>query len=342
VKVKRIVFAAREKVTVETAEADMKPAPSEVLIESAYTMLSQGTELAALTQTHSRSNIPEPPAWLKFPSVPGYLMGGTIVEKGSDVKGFEVGEKVVGEGNGCWNTHAQFVRQYAHPSWLVKVPAGITFQQAASAKLGSVAMYGLRVLGHEFGDTLCVFGLGVIGQIAVRYAAVAGFSRVVGVDPIPSRRAVASKVPGVTAVAPDDAAVAGDAKFLNEGFDCVIEASGNPKAFNQACMVARRRGKVSVVSAPHAPAEVRLYDQVMSRSLQIFGAHGSSQPGDITWNDRWNERRQKEFYMRLIAERRMDVAPIFTHDVPVDQAPALYEGVLRKPADYLGVVFKWK
>jgi hypothetical protein len=38
----------------------------------------------------------------------------------------------------------------------------------------------------------------------------------------------------------------------------------------------------------------------------------------------------------------MDVAPIFTHESPVEQAPALYEGVLRKPADYLGVVFDWK
>ena len=105
-KVNRIIFAARDQVATETVILDLTPGPHQVLIKTQLTMVSQGTELAGLRGTHTRSNIPNPPAWLCYPSVPGYLQVGTVEAVGKDVTGYAVGDRVIGEGGCCWNSHA--------------------------------------------------------------------------------------------------------------------------------------------------------------------------------------------------------------------------------------------
>ncbi len=343
-RINRIVFAARDRVEVDSINQDIALGPNQVLIESARSMISPGTELAALRGTHTRSHIPNPPAWLCYPSVPGYLMVGTIVDQGPAVKGFRVGDRVIGEGGGCWNSHCSHVVMGDDEKWLVKVPEGLTWEQAVTAKLGSIAMYGLRVLHHEYGENVAVLGLGLIGQITVRLCGLAGFGLVVGSDPVPERRRIASLAPQVTVVTPSAVADAwrGEAAGLHDGYDNVIEASGHPKAFLQACEIARLHGRISIVSAPHMPVELQLYDRVMNRSLQIFGAHGSSMAIALTARDRWNERRQKLLFLDLIARGQLDVLPLLTHHLPYSSAPEVYRGLIEKPSDYLGVVFRWQ
>ena len=102
-KTKRVVFAALNRVDVEEADFSATLAPKQMLVKTARSMVSQGTELAALTGTHSRAKDANPPAWLKFPSVPGYLAVGEVVELGSEVKTFAMGDRVIVEGDGCWN-----------------------------------------------------------------------------------------------------------------------------------------------------------------------------------------------------------------------------------------------
>lgn len=339
----RIVFAERNRVTTDTVETDLTVGPGQVLVETTRSMVSQGTELAALTETHSRSQEAERPAWLRFPSVPGYLMVGQVVQCGAGVKVLAAGDRVIAEGKGCWNSHVSHMVCDVS-DWLNKIPDGVTDDEAVMSKLASVAMYGVRVLEAEFGENVVVFGLGVVGQLATRFCSVGGFRRVVAVDPLANRRTIAQRVPGVTVVTPDDPRV-GEAMWgrsKTEGFDNVIEASGHPAAFKQALKVARILGKIAIPSAPHHPVEVKLYEDIMVKSLRIHGAHGSSQPGKPTHLDRWYEPRQKELFFQLVAEKRIEVASIISHRVSWKEAPAVYRGLLEKPGDYLGVVFEWK
>lgn len=342
-KVSRIVFAERNRVGVDAVEVDLAVGPGQVLVETSKSMVSQGTELAALTETHARSQEADRPAWLRFPSVPGYLMVGKVVACGSQVKALAVGDRIIAEGKGCWNSHVSHAVCDVS-DWLNKVPDGVTDEEAVMSKLASVAMYGVRVLEAEFGETVAVFGLGVVGQLAIRYCSVAAFRRIVAVDPLPKRREVAARVPGVTVVTPEDPAVGPDlwGRSRTEGFDNVIEASGHPAAFKQALKVARILGKIAIPSAPHKPVEIRLYDDVMNKSLKIRGAHGSSQPGSPTPLDRWSEPRQKDLFFQLVAAKRIEVASLISHRVSYREAPAIYKGLLEKPGDYLGVVFDWK
>ncbi len=341
-KIRRVVFAGLNRVEVDEVETDVTPASKQMVVRTVCSMVSQGTELAALTGTHSRAKDANPPAWLKFPSVPGYLAVGEVVEIGSEVKTFAAGDRVIVEGNGCWNSHASTIVAW-ESEWVTKIPAGVAYDEAVMSKLASVAMYGVRILHHEFGETVAIFGLGVVGQLAARFCSLAGFREVVAADPIGSRREVAATVPGVTVVAPDDARVgeAMAARSRTDGYDNVIEASGHPSGFAQALNVARIRGKIAVPSAPHQFVPIRLYDQVMHKSLQILGAHGSSQPSKPTVCDQWTEPRQKEWFLQLVARKRIEVKSIVSHRLSWSDAPAAYAGLLERPAEYLGVVFEW-
>lgn len=342
-KAQRIVFAARETVRIEEGPPPGPPGPGEVLVETACTMVSPGTELAALKGTHSRSGLPDAPAWLRYPSVPGYLACGTVAQAGAGVEGFRPGDRVVAEGPGVWNSHASHLLMDAADYRLQPIPEGVPFERAVTAKLGSIAMTAIRVLRPQLGETVAVLGLGVVGQIAARLALLAGAREVVGVEPIAARRRLAEQRPGIRTLAPEDGlleAVKVEGTEL-AGFDCVIEASGSPQAFLLACRIARLRGRVAVLSSPHRSFEIRLYDQIHSRGLQILGAHGqvlARTPGPA---DTWTDGRQRGLFMQLLAEGRIQVDPLFTHRVPFTEAPEIYRGLSREPGRYLGVLFYW-
>lgn len=343
-KVSKIVFAGKEKVEIREEEQDYRIKGNEVRIETTISMVSPGTELAALNGTHSKSQIAEPPAWLKYPSNPGYLMCGTIIEVGDTVRNLKKGDRVVGEGPGVWNSHASHLVMDSADWKIVPIADNVSFEEAVFTKMGSIAMTGPRVLHLNFGDTVVVMGLGLVGQIASRLSLLAGAGRVIGVDPLEKRRALISSFSGMTALAPDDkllssACVPGDRL---SGFDHIIEASGHPSAFLKACEIGRIRAKIAVLSSPHKHFEIRLYDHIHSKGLQVLGAHGFVLPFTPEVNDNWTDARQRRFFMQLMSEKRMDVTPLITHKVSFTQAPAMYKGLLSNPGDYLAVLFDWR
>jgi L-iditol 2-dehydrogenase len=341
--VDRIVFTGRGIVEIETGNFDTPLQPQEVLIETTCSLVSPGTELAALSGTHSKSGTKDAPAWLKFPSVPGYLVCGQIIEVGRDVTSVRVGQRVVGEGGGVWNSHCSHLVMDSTDSKLVPIADEVSDEEAVTTKLGSIAMTAPRVLHPQFGDTVVVFGLGLVGQIAARLAVLAGAGRVIAVDPFPERRRIVSHSPGVIAVDPEDPVLRAQGRPGDRlaGFDHVIEASGHPDAFLQACEIARVRGKIAVLSSPHRTLSLRLYDHIHSKGLQVLGAHGSVLPAQAEVGDRWTDGEQRRFFMQLLAEKRIDVNPLITHRVPFSQAAEMYRGLKEDPGHHLGVLFYW-
>ena len=342
-KIKRIIFASKGRAEIEESSLKKGLEPGEILIETACSMVSPGTEVAALKGTHSKSDLDDRPDWLKYPSVPGYLVCGEVVDTGSGVDRFKAGDRVVGEGAGVWNSHCSHLVMESTDYKVVPIAPNVSFEEAVTTKMGSIAMTGPRVLHPELGDSMVVMGLGVVGQIAARLCVLAGAGQVVGVDPLPMRREIAAGSAGITAVAPEDpllsaAEVPGD-KLT--GFDHVIEASGHPDAFLQACRIARIRGRIAVLSSPHRTMEIRLYDTIHSKGLQILGAHGSVLPGSASVYGKWTDGAQRRFFMRLLEEKRVDVLPLFSHRVDHTRAPEVYRGLMDNPGEYLGVVFYW-
>src|SRR5690606_1436783 len=63
----------------------------------------------------------------------------------------------------------------------VRIPEGVSFEDAAYVTLGSIALQGVRVADVRLGESVAVIGLGLLGQLAVQILVAAG-CRVFGID----------------------------------------------------------------------------------------------------------------------------------------------------------------
>ena len=113
----------------------------------------------------------------------GYSLSGVVMEVGAGAEEFSVGQLVACAGN----EHALHSEINWVPTNLcVPVPDGVAAQVASFATVGAIALHGVRRCEAQLGDTACVIGLGLVGQIAVQLLSASGVT-VVGLDPVESR-----------------------------------------------------------------------------------------------------------------------------------------------------------
>ena len=91
----------------------------------------------------------------------GYCNVGTLIDKGSRTEGFEIGERVISNGQ-----HAEVVSVPYNLS--AKVPDKVSNEEAAFTVIASVALQGIRLVKPTLGETVVVTGLGPIGLITVQ------------------------------------------------------------------------------------------------------------------------------------------------------------------------------
>src|SRR6202161_3756777 len=106
----------------------------------------------------------------------GYSLCGVVTEVGSGAEEFKVGQLVACAGNEQ-ALHAEV--DWVPVNLCVPVPGGVDPRHAAFATVGAIAMHGVRRAEPQLGDTACVVGLGLVGQLVVRLLIAAGV-RVVG------------------------------------------------------------------------------------------------------------------------------------------------------------------
>ncbi len=113
----------------------------------------------------------------------GYSLCGEVVEVGRGAEEFHVGQLVAAAGNE-YALHAEY--NWVPVNMCVPVPRGVAPEHAAFSTVGAIAMHGVRQGEVQLGETACVIGLGLVGQLVVRLLAAAGV-RVVGLDVIEDR-----------------------------------------------------------------------------------------------------------------------------------------------------------
>ncbi len=234
---------------------------------------------------------------LDIGTVMGHEVLGEVVEAGSEVRSFSVGDRVVAPfstscgacfycrtgltarcargqlfgwvqgGLGLQGTQAELVRVPLAEGTLVRVPEGLDDAVALLAgDILSTAAFGADLAGVGRGDLVVVVGCGPVGLLAVRAALERGAREVVAVDRVPSRLAVAEAF-GATPVHFE----VGDPHALvrerseGRGADRAIEAAGSPEATRLAAELLRPGGSLAAVGVhtePHlalSPAEI--YDR---------------------------------------------------------------------------------
>ncbi|MCC6905227.1 MAG: bi-domain-containing oxidoreductase [Anaerolineae bacterium] len=366
---KQVFFDGKGKLLVEDVPAPAVP-PGGALVEVAYSLISSGTETTqatgggsligkALAQPEligravqlalreglsftARAVQDISATW--FPA--GYSSAGTIRAVGPGLEeGFQAGDRVACSGAGAAN-HAHYNAVPAN--LMARIPEGVSERDAAFTTLGAIALQGVRRAEVTLGETVVVIGLGLIGQLTAQILAAAG-CRVIALDLIPERMALAEKLAQAVPLDPAADAVAQVMRITNGiGADkvllCAATRSSDPT--NLAFRLCRERGRVVMVGAMGMELERtefynRELDFVISRSSgpgrydRRYEQRGVDYPVGYV---RWTEQRNMEAFLQLIASGRLDVAPLATAEFPVEQASAAYQLV---KAGSLGVILSY-
>jgi S-(hydroxymethyl)glutathione dehydrogenase/alcohol dehydrogenase len=249
----------------------------------------------------------------------GHEGTGTVLEVGGAVTKVKAGEKVVLswiKGNGIeaggavydWDgkkVNAGGVTTFQRhavvsENRLTLLPAGLPMDVAVllgcAAPTGMGAVY--NVLRVQPGDAVVVFGTGGIGLNALMAASLAGAMPVIGVDPNPTRRALA-RIYGATHVLDATGDVIAEIKkIVPQGVDLAVESSGIPVVMEQAINATRQQGGRAVVigNAKHGMT-LSLNPGVFNQGKSLLGTWGGDSVPD----------RDYGRYGRLLASGRFPV-----------------------------------
>lgn len=246
----------------------------------------------------------------------------------------------------------------------VKVPhTGPDEQWLFLSDVVPTAWQGVQYAQVPRGGTLAVIGLGPIGQLAARIGVHQGL-RVIGVDPVPERRAMAARH-GVEVL---DSSDGGVAELLRErtqgrGPDGVVDAVGMeahgspvakaahtvvgllPDALGRAAM---KTAGVDRLDALHTAIDAVRRGGTVSLS-GVYGGMQSPMPL-LTMFDKQvtlamgqcNVRRWVDDLLPLLDDPSdpLGVLDLTTHTAPLEDAPALYETFQKKEDGCIKVVLK--
>ena len=163
----------------------------------------------------------------------------------------------------------------------VVVPSSVPFETAAL--FGCAVLTGagavLETAGVRAGESAAVFGLGGVGLAAIMGAVVAGAHPIIGVDPIPERRALARELGADAVFSPEEAEEAVQ-EHTAGGARHTFETAGRADAFESAYRATGRGGTTVAVGLPEPSETVRVAPTLLvAEGRTIVGSYmGSTAP----------------------------------------------------------------
>ncbi len=298
-------------------------------------------------------------AGLDVGTVMGHELVGEVVETGSQVPDFQVGDRVfapfstncghcfycvsgltsrceqgelfgwVQQGVGLHGCQSEYVRVPLATATLKAVPHGLTGRQALL--LGdnlSTAYFCAEMAGVTPGGVYAVIGCGTVGLLAIQAARQLGADRLVAIDPVPERRAMAESL-GAEAFDVGERGVTRIGELTGgRGADAVMELVGIPSAQELAYRLIRPGGIMSVIGChctPHfAFSPVDAYDKNLTyRTGRCPARH---------YMDRLTE---------TVLAGELDVESFITHEFSVDHCVEAYDVFSQRQDGCLKAVFRF-
>jgi threonine 3-dehydrogenase len=302
--------------------------PNDVLIRIHRTAIC-GTDM------HIFNWDPWAAARIPVPMAVGHEYCGTIVEIGSEVAGFTVGDRVSGEGHItcghcrncragrrhlCRNTVGVGVNRPGCFAEYLSLPAFNAFKlnDAIDDQIGSI----LDPLGNAVhtalafdmvGEDVLITGAGPIGIMAVAIARFVGARHIVITDVNEYRLELARKMGATRALNVTRESIDGAMKDLGmqEGFDVGLEMSGNAQAFREMLRTLHHGGSAALLGIP--PTEFSIdWNEVILKGLNLKGIYG-------------REMFETWYKMASMLQSGLDIRPIVTHVLSYEEYDKAFE-----------------
>ena len=269
-------------------------------------------------------------------TVLGHEFAGIVEEVGEGVSSVKVGDRVCvdpnvlcnecyycksGIGHFCENmtgigttVHGGFAEFCSVPeSAVYKFSDKITYEMAAMTEPVACCVHGIDMCDISCGDTVAVIGGGMIGLIMLQLAKISGAGKLILIEPVKEKRALAEKLGATLTIDPINENVKD--VLSKEGIDrisTVIECVGKPATMSQAIEIAGKKSTVMMfgLTAP--------FDTISIKPFEIFKKEIVLKASFI---NPYTQRRALD----LIDTGRIDVSSMIYKCAPLSELPAILE-----------------
>ncbi|MGW1093531.1 zinc-dependent alcohol dehydrogenase [Streptomyces sp. NPDC002596] len=264
------------------------------------------------------------PGYVRYPVVPGHEWSGVVDALGAGVDPALLGRRTVAEGfrscgscercrsgetSLCTSGYDEtgFTRPGAFADHVV-VPARLLHPLSDDADLRAAALLepaavvaaAVRAGVPEPGERVAVVGAGTLGLLAVQLLSALSPGELTVIDPRSERAGQALSFGASEARTPEEA------MEVNGRYDLVVETAGAPPTAADACLLARRGGRV-VLTGMFAPGAVGIDPVHLSLSqLTVRSVFGAS---SAAWS----------YAVRAFTAGLLDPAALITHEFPLDR-----------------------
>lgn len=283
-----------------------------------------------------------------YPMRTGHEWVGEIVEIGSNVEGFKVGDRVgafvqrvcgmcrncqKGLFNMCTTRFGPQGNEllpsikgggfaeygWAHPAALKKIPEGLPYDEAAFAEPLACCYNGVDRTPIRSGDTVVIVGVGPIGQLLAQLARVKG-GRVIAVDLDKGRLDMARQLGAEATVVASDMDVKDQILALTNGIgaEAVIVAVGSPRAEVSAFDYVAPGGCVNLFAGTYPSTTIAIDPNwIHYKQLWVTGSFHFTPGGYLTAMD-------------LLGRHVVNVEPLISHHLPLSEMQKGFEMVANQ------------
>ena len=306
-------------------------APGEVKVEVAYAGIC-GSDMHII---HGQN------AFVRFPRVTGHEFSGVVREVGHSVEHLKVGDRVcidpviscgtcypcrINRPNVCTRLQVIGVHRDGGFSEQVCVPAenahrlpdSMALSQAALVEPYSIALNVLDRMQPHPGDSLLIYGAGVIGLTLVQMARALGLTDITVTDVIDARLETARALGASRTLNGKDVDVEATMRELTdgEGVPLIVDAACIPALMSQMVRLASPAGRIGLLGFNAVPSDL-VQLEMIKKELTLVGS-------------RLNNRKFPRV-IELIASGKLHVQEMISHRVSFDEMPAAIDLIENHP-----------
>jgi len=241
------------------------------------------------------------PSWVKPPFIPGHEFFGRIVQKGKNVKEYELGDRIIadqivpcGKCRFCKDGHywmcqphnifgfqtennggmAEYVR-YPKTCVISRIPDNMTVKQALLIEPYGCSKHAVDRANITNEDVVVIAGAGTLGLGMITYARMKNPKKLIVLDMIEKRLEKAKEFGADLVMNPKNTDIMKEIMNLTDGYGCdiYIEATGHPNSVIQGLSIIRKLGRFVEFSVFNASTTVDWSIIGDRKELDILGSH---------------------------------------------------------------------
>ncbi|MCJ7703554.1 MAG: galactitol-1-phosphate 5-dehydrogenase [Anaerolineales bacterium] len=289
------------------------------------------------------------------PIVMGHEASGVIERVGSDVQGWQMGDRVTFDStiycgtchfcrkgliNLCDNRRvfgvscedyrqngafAEFVAVPEHI--LYRIPDDVSFELAAMVEALSVAFHAIEQTPISLNDTAVVVGTGMIGLLIIQSLRLSGCGKIIAVDLDESRLDMALQMGADVALNSSSVDVAEEVFKLTEdrGADLAFEVVGIAATLQMGIASLRKGGSITLVGNLQPTGEFQI-QSVVTRQIAMYGSCASN--------------GEYPACLEMIARGKINLEPLISKVAPLSEGAEWFKRLYNREQGLMKVILK--